>query len=489
MSRSLAAALITSLFCAACHVNPVTNRPQVILTSRDTEKSLGDQEARKVEATIGVVEDERLAAYISAIGERLTERAPANDYEFRFKIINMEEPNAFALPGGSVYVSRGLLILAGTEDQLAGVIGHEIAHVLGRDAGNRISLGAPLGIVTGIGAAATGIISPTLGNVIGGIGGVTQGLLLSPHDRQQERNADTYALDLTAKAGWRPEGLPEILHSLERYEALQGEDARALSFFASHPRTPERVRDTGRAAASIQHEAAPPIAASDSDFLSRLDGIVVGDDPAAGVFAGQQFIQPDMQLTLRFPDGWQTHNSWNQVAALDPDKHAMAVLTLAGEGDDPNAIAHAIAKQSGLDSKTFREIQINGLRAVRSGVITGRSNGRSQSVEATWIAFQGNVYQIACITTPDRLEQYRTPFKQIPHSFRATTADDLAKVRVVRLRIHRARAGESLAALLKRVGSPWDAKTAAVANALTADAALAEGTLVKAPLTEPYVPK
>jgi predicted Zn-dependent protease len=488
MMRSILCFVLAATFAAGCYVNPVTNRPQVILTSRDTEKTLGDEEAKKVEATLGIVADPELNAYVAAIGERLAGQAPADGYDFRFQVVDMKEPNAFALPGGHVYVSRGILMLANSEDELAGVIGHEIAHVLGRDSGSRISLGAPLTLATGIGAAATGIVSPVLGHLVGGIGGLTQGLLLSPYDRQQERNADQYGLQLAAAAGWQPQALPEILHSLERYEGLQGESSRALSFFASHPRTPERVRNTAREATAVERSKAAPIAADRAAFLNELDGLVVGDDPSTGFFEGPLFIQPEMQLAVRFPEGWETQNSPHRVVAVAPGGEALAILTHAGEGDDPKAVADAIAAQGGIDSGRFKTVDVNGLRAVRSGVITGRNGGRPTSLEATWIAHRGNVYQIVCATTPDRLETFHTAFVQTPHSFRPTTRNDLVRVRVERLRIHRARAGETMAGLLKRVGSSWDVDTATVANAVESGTVLADGALVKAAVAETYRP-
>lgn len=486
MSKLLPIPLLAALSLASCYVNPVTNRPQVILTSRDTEKTLGSEEAKKVEATMGLVDDPRLETYIAAVGERLVREAPDEDWDFSFHVVNMEEPNAFALPGGPIYVSRGLLMLANSEDELAGVVGHEIAHVIGRDTGSRLSLGAPLSIATGIGALATGIVSPVLGSVVGGIGGLTQGLLLSSYDRQQERNADSYALQLTGAAGWNPAALADILHSLERYEGLQGESSRALSFFASHPRTPERVRNTRDEAAKLPRDASLPAASGRSELFAVIDGLVVGDDPSAGVFDGQLFVQPELGIALRFPDGWQTQNSWNQVVGAAPEGEAVAVLTHAGEGDDPGAVARQAVAGSGIDPSQFKKVEINGLPAVRSGVVSGRSGRSATSLEATWIAHRGSVYQIVCATTPDRWERFRTALVQTPHSFRAASPRDVARVRVQRLRIHRARGGETVAALVERVGSSWDATTAAIANAVEIDTPLAAGTLIKAPIEEAY---
>lgn len=487
--RRISLALLLSLLFAACHFNPVTNRPQIMLTSRRAENALGDQHARQVEATMGLVAEPRLNAYIAAVGERLIRQAPAEGFDFHFRVVDMEEPNAFALPGGHIFLSRGILMLANSEDELAGVIAHEIAHVLGRDAGSRISLGAPVTLAAGIGAAATGIVSPYLGDLVGGIGGLTEGLLLSPYSRQQERNADAFGLRLAAAAGWEPHGLSNLLHALERHESLQGETSRAMSFFASHPGTPERVAETRRKADVVEPAAVPPIAARHADFLAVIDGLVVGNDPRAGFFDGPLFVQPELGFSIRFPDGWETHNQPDRVIAAAPDGEAMAILTLAGEGDDPMVIAAKLADNAGIDRAQLDKVEIHGLPAVHSGVLSGRDGRRSTAIHASWIALHGNVYQVTCATTPNRAPRLRTEYARIPNSFRPLASADLVRVRVQRLRIHRSKRGETVTDLLKRVGSSWDGETAAIANGVEANMVLPAGTLFKAAVEEAFAPR
>jgi len=473
----------------SCSYNQTTRRPELVLTSKETEQQLGEREAAKVEAAMGLVDDPQLTEYVSAIGQRLAAQSPSEGYEFDFYVVDMKEPNAFALPGGKVYVSRGILALANSEDELAGVIGHEVAHVLGRHTGHRITLGAPLTLVTGITAGLTSIISPGLGNLIGGIGGATQGILLSPYDRHQERQADDLGLKLAAGAGWDPAALSHILHSLEREEDLRG-SGDGLAFFASHPRTPERVRNTGRAAKKLQRGPGEPIAASRAQFLAKLDGLVVADNPARGVFDGGTFIQPEMGFALQFPKEWKHQNSPDQVIAAPSEEDAVVILKIAGEGDDPKPVAEAVAKKQGLDaSKLTREVEINGLEAVRSRSITGGSRRKKVAVEATWIAFGGAVYQIVSATSPDDVGRYHNDFVRIPHSFHDATPTDLARVKVDRLRLRKARRGETIAGLVARVGSIWTADEAAIANAVETDTVLDAGFLAKAPERETYRPK
>ncbi len=470
----------------SCSYNQTTHRPELVLTSKETEQRLGEREAAKVEAAMGLVDDPQLTEYVSAIGQRLAAQSPSEGYEFDFHVVDMKEPNAFALPGGKVYVSRGILALANSEDELAGVIGHEVAHVLGRHTGHRITLGAPLTLVTGITAGLTSIISPGLGNLIGGIGGATQGILLSPYDRHQERQADELGLKLVAAAGWDPAALSRILHSLEREEDLRGTGG-GLAFFASHPRTPERVRNTEREAKKLQRGPGQPMASSRAQFLAMVDGLIVGDNPARGLFDEGLFIQPEMGFALRFPKEWKHENSPDQVIAAPPEEDAVVILKIAGEGDDPKPVAQAVAKEQGLDaSKLTRDVEINGLDAVRSRSVTGGSRRSRVAVEATWIAFDGAVYQIVSATSPDDVDRYHDDFVRIPHSFRKVTPADLSRVKVDRLRLRKARRGETIAGLVARVGSTWTADEAAIANAVESDTVLDAGFLAKVPVRGTY---
>ena len=132
---------------SACAVNPVSGRPEFTVVSEAHERELGEEESRKVAAEMGLYDDPTLVAYVRSVGERLAAVSPRRDVAYTFQIVDMEEPNAFALPGGYIYVSRGLLALTNDEDELAGIVGHEIGHVAAKHAVRRVSRAAPLSIV------------------------------------------------------------------------------------------------------------------------------------------------------------------------------------------------------------------------------------------------------------------------------------------------------------------------------------------------------
>ncbi len=483
--RLLAALVAASL--SACAVNPVTGRHEMVLISQSTERELGADEAKNVAATMGLVDDARLVSYVRAVGARVAANSPLRDVDYTFAVVDLRAPNAFALPGGYVYVSRGLLAVTNSEDELAGVLGHEIGHIAARHAVQRLSRAAPIGVVTGLGALATGIVSPMLGDIVSGAGSAVNSAMLAPYGRDQEREADRVGVELAAKAGWDPDGLARSLETLEREDALsRRKDGGGISFFSTHPPLPERVENLRREASEVERAPASPIAGSRDAFLQRLDGLVVGEPASSGVFVAQTFVHPDLGVALAFPSGWKTRNERSVVRAVAPEGGATMALGLAGVGSDPAAPVAALDKQSGTDlSSKLERITVGGHPAVR---ILGQTTVRGEPlvVEATWVALGGRVFGIVGAAAPSRFDRYAPTFRSTVDTIHVPTSAERARVRETRIRIVRARAGETIADVLARTGSVWKADMAAVANGLEPDERLPAGRAVKVAVSEPY---
>ena len=477
---------VLSLGAPACAINPATGRPGLVLTSKEQERRVGEKEARDIERSIGLVRDAALASYVTSIGQRLLQQSSQAEAPFQFLIPDMVEPNAFALPGGYVYVSRGLLALANSEDELANVIGHEVAHVLARHSGRRATLAAPFALVTGITSLATSIVSPMLGDAISGLGHAAGGLVLSPYSRQQERQADRLGQQLAAKAGWDPQELSTFLRTLEREEALSDASARSFDFLASHPTTPERVENTAAEAKKLVRAKIAPIAANRNDFLARLDGLLIGPNPAEGVFIGNRFLQPELGFSFQPPPGWKTRNDRHLVAALEPKKRALSVLQAAAEGDDPVAVARASAEELGFDpDRDVHARRISDIPAAHVKTSVATSEG-PLTLSITWIAYGGRVYQVLGASPPEHFDAYETTFLSVARSFRPLRGDERGSIEETRLRIREARAGETLADLVQRTGATWSAEEAAVANGIDSSTGLQQGQRIKIPVRQPY---
>jgi predicted Zn-dependent protease len=471
-----------ALFVAAllsCAVNPVSRRPELVLISHERELEIGREESRKVEESMGLVRDPNLALWVESVGMRLAGHSPRRNLPYHFYVVDSADANAFALPGGHVYVTRGLLALVNQEDELASILGHEIGHVAARHSVRRMTVAAPFAVLTGIPALLTGIVSPALGNTIAGAGQLAGGLVLAPYSRDQEREADRLGMELAALAGWDPASMSSFLSTLERDEQASGATRRA-SWLDTHPATPERVRQSAARADELERGPRAPDSGNRTALVEKLDGLLLGDDPSQGVFVDSLFLHPDLDLAVRFPTGWETYNDRAYVAAVAPDEEAFVSLHVAGEGDDPLDGARADGVGPELEAE-LEGLTLAGLPARRLTV-----ERRGKTLVVTWLARQGLVYRFSGVSTSDAYEAHRATFASFVASVRGLSEVDRERVREIRLRGRRAEAGETLPDLLARHASSWTPAEAAIANALDADVTLHEGQLVKMAIPRVY---
>ncbi|MHC4945953.1 MAG: M48 family metalloprotease [Planctomycetota bacterium] len=236
------------------------------LQSLEEDRKLGAKTADQVTQQIGVFEDTEKEQYITAIGDRLTEEIENRRFQYDFHIVDQYEPNAFATPGGYIYVSRGLLALANREDELAGVIGHEICHVSCRHTARQLAKERPLAILTLPGRIVGNIVSDDLGNLLNAPINTVGKVTLASYSRGQESEADELGLALAARAGYQPDALANILDRLEREVELHTGEKRESSFFDSHPTTPQRKKDIEELAEEMERVSRPAIAKDRAEF-------------------------------------------------------------------------------------------------------------------------------------------------------------------------------------------------------------------------------
>jgi predicted Zn-dependent protease len=217
--------------------------------SEEDEIKLGAEYAEQVEQYMGFSGGAELNAYVDRIGQRLVKHSSRSHLKHEFHVVDMKEPNAFALPGGYIYVSRGLLAIMNSEDELAAVLGHEIGHVAGRHSAKQQTKSRgwiPLQILAGIGGAAASVVSPGLGGAVASMGQLPASLVLASYSRKQEKEADRFGQQYAAAEGWDPAALSDTMDALTREQELAGgRDPSRMSFFDSHPTTPERARGPG----------------------------------------------------------------------------------------------------------------------------------------------------------------------------------------------------------------------------------------------------
>lgn len=442
--------------------------------SREIER--GEQAAAAIEEQIGLVDHPALQQYIEAVGRRLAETSPRTGLAYQFRLLDMPDPNAFALPGGGVFVTRGLLVYLNDEDELASVLGHEIGHVVARHHAKQVLRSAPLAplrIATGIGGALAAVVSPTLGHTLSATGQLASALVLAPYSREQEREADRIGQRLAADSGWNPDAMSAFMETLGREEELRGGDPNRASFLATHPASAERGRAAHRYAAELVRSERAPIAPGRRAFLDRLVGILVGRSADEGVFDGNDFLHPGLEFAVTLPAGWEQLNQDDYVGALEREHSSGVIVAVAAEGDDPMAVAREAGRRL-RSTHAAEATEISGLRAARS-----RARESNVSAELTWISHGGLVYLVNGFAPTRDFARVHPQLRRAADSFRALSAGERSRIREDQLAVAEARADETLATLLERQGSRWTADEAAIANAILPNTRLGTGQPLK----------
>jgi predicted Zn-dependent protease len=471
------AALASWTLATSSHAQLLGSSPQ-----RDIEQ--GAEVAKLVERQIGLCTLPVTEAYLREVGQRLVAAADDPRWKFSFQIVDQEEPNSFAIPGGNIYVSRGLLALLEREDELAGVLGHEIAHVTQRHSAREQRKGFLPGLLSLPGKVVGSVVSENLGALIDAPIDTVGGAWLSHYSRSQEAEADRIGIGLAAKAGYQPTALADILQRLDRDVASQTGKEHRFNIFDSHPMTQTRLKDIRRRATLLRPAPTPPVAADSAAFLAKLDGVWWGENPEDGVFHKDQFLQPAIGFTLTLPAGWKDRNTPQYVISIHPNQEAMLLLGLAEHASDPEATGQEFIQKmkarAGIDPVSARNTTIGSFPAFLASY-QDRSGRTPVYLHFLWVTMADRTYQLIGLAP----EQHHQTLRNAALTLRPLTAVERDGVTGKRLRIVAAHRGERLEDLAARSGDAWSPDYTALVNGLDVEATLAEGQLVKIARLEP----
>ena len=453
----------------------------------EDERQAGADAARQLEDQVGLYPGEFLTSYLDSVGRRLVAALHDTPYYFRFKIIDQGEPNAFATPGGYIYVSRGLMALINTEDELAGILAHEISHVTLRHHAQQAQRGVLPDILTLPGRAVGKVVGKDVGDMVNAPLEAVGKTYMSSYGRAQESEADLAGMRLAARAGYDPSALADALNNLEHTVSLIAGTEAEFSFFDSHPQTPTRVADIELAAASIQWRAGKPFAKNQTALFKRLNGLTWGpNNPMQGIFAGQQFMQADMNFSIMFPDGWQTINTPRFVGAFEPGRKALVLFGSPERPGPANELAEAFADE--LRSKA--KLEPTEMRSFKIGEwpaylvrIEDTSGTEPVSIYNVWVNSDRSTFQIVAVGA----ERYRDDLRETALSLRDMTKDERSSIVAYRIRIATAQAGENLETLSARTGNVFSAEFTAAVNGLPSNVELDKAALIKILSEESYL--
>jgi len=458
---------------------------EVGLQSVEADRKMGQEAAEQVEIEIGISEDGDRTEYLNAVGQRLVRSIGDKRFEYRFQIVDQPESNAFAVPGGYVFISRGLLALTNTEDELANVIGHEIIHVSQRHTARQLAKARVPSLLALPGALVGSVVGENLGNIINAPILTMGAAYMAKHSRSDEFEADRLGQRLSAQSGYNPAALGTILSRLEKEAAIRTGEQRRPGFFDTHPTTPDRVSQITADAQKIEWSPDPAISGNSTEYLRKLDGLLVGEDPAHGVFQGRKFIHPVLDFIIELPPGWMAVNTPLSVAAYTEKKDAVVLLGIAGKGADPSQAAteltQAMHKEYGSRPSRSEPVKVGKLPAY---LVTYTDTSGKEPIHFffLYMAYRGLIYEFVGLAP----ESYRPTIRETALSFRPLTPRERASLRETRLRIVPARANETIRKLSGRTGNTWDDKTTAVVNGIPVQGPLNKGQLIKISVSMPY---
>lgn len=461
----------TLLLLGALAVLPVAAPPAAAEPDRSDAPRAGPEAVKMVFAEMGRLENEALQQYVEAVGQRVARAAPRIGSGYRFFVVDQWTPNAFALPDGSIFVSRGILALASSEEELANVLAHEITHVTQRHAIGRM--------------AVADSANPFLI-------GFARAAYLASFSRDQERDADRGGQALAAAAGYDPGAMAAFLRKLEYVERIQLGASRLPTFFDTHPATAERAGSTFDRGEKIPFSAKPGIAGDAEAYAQKLDGLPIGDDPAQGIFRGSRFLHPDLDFAVTFPDAWTLVNTARAVGAVAPRGEARIALEFAGQGDDAEAVARKYLAKEMKDSHArigrSGPVSVAGRSAFEVEVSLPTQAGTVVAL-LTFLPHEGTVYLISLAARAPSFSSYRGRAAATVRSLRKLDPAERETIDVMRLRLARAEAGESLRELSRRTKNVLDLQRTAVHNGVFTVGELEEGQLVRIAVSERYVPR
>jgi len=477
--RAALLALCIGTGLAGCAVNQATGERHLDLYGQEGEIAMGRQADTQIVASLGMYPGANVQSYAQDLGVQLAKTSERPDLPWTFRVIDDPVVNAFALPGGFIYVTRGLMTYVDNEAQLAGVVGHEIGHVTAQHSVHRMSTDqlTQIGVMTGM------ILIPEL-QKFGPIVNAGLGLLSLKYSRDDESQADQLGIRYMVRAEQDPRQLIGVFDMLARVSQTEG-GGRLPEWLATHPNPENR-------SASIQAELdtfktdLSLLSVNRNSYLALIDGMVFGPNPREGFFRAQHFYQPEMEFEFEFPSGWKTVNMKDMVAAVSTDQDAMVQITLA-QGASGEQAALQFFGQEGMQSEKPVKGTINGLPAVSAGFRVQTEDGVIQG-KASFVEYKGYTFQLLGYTTEQLWAKYQGSLSGSLGTFRRLTDAQILQVQPLHLKIITASNPSTLAELARQHNSPVPLETLAIINQIAENASVKTGDRIKMVEGEPLPP-
>lgn len=452
------------------------------------DRKLGEENSKLVEQEMGIYKHDSLQWLINSVGQKLVSRLKNKPFEFHFYLADSEEPNAFALPGGYIYVTRGILPLLQTEDELAGVMAHEIIHVMQRHSVKQIQKSMLTGILKLPGNLINSVTGTQLGNILNTPIGLVTGSYIAKYSRGHESESDKFGIQLAASAGYKTDALADALERLAKEVSVLTGEAEKRSYFSDHPYTPSRIAAIRNSAGMYKPVNPAPVVHSQQQFTRIFNGLIFGTNPAQGVFIDSLFVQPDLDFVCITPSRWTTVNKPSVVAAMQEKGESIVALQLTDNSKSPkqqaDELLEKVKKQESITVLQATDTVINSLPA---HIVRLKSVNKNNIaiMELIWLTYNKNIYQLTGIALPT----HQKLMHQSLTSFKAATVQQRHLVKLYRVRVIAAHQNETLSDVSKRTDNRLVPELTEIFNNVKAEQALPKGSLIKVVTVEAYKPR
>ncbi len=432
---------------------------------------MGRAEVTRARQESGFIADATLEQYVAGIGKQMAAASERPALPWEFHVIDDPMVNAFAAPGGFIFITRGILTYLNSEAELAAVVGHEIGHVTAKHTVAMLSQQQ----LAQVGLMAGAIAAPKVaGGVAGQLAGTAASLYFLKFSRNDESQADQLGHRYSLKQLYDVREMPNTFRTLERLSAVSGGNGMP-NFLSTHPDPGSRVQKTQAWADTVSN---PSRLHSDRDrFLTRIDGLLFGEDPEQGYFENGRFLHPGLKFQFMVPQGWQTSNTLAQVAMAEPNGTAQVSLSGAQQST-VDAAAQAFLAQQGLTSPGAQRTTVNGVPAVTADFTAATQDGQQLRGSVLFLQHNGQVFQFLGLALASSWGQQGGAITQVLRSFGPTSASQQFQQRKY-LRIVTLPRATPVATLAQQSNGAVSAQTLAIINGVPDGASLPAGKRVK----------
>ncbi len=461
-----------------CATNPVTGKRQVVLMSEEQEIAMGKEADPQIVAQFGLYEDKALQDFITQEGKKMAAISHRPNLNYEFKIVDSDVINAFAVPGGYVYFTRGIMAHFNNEAEFAGVLGHEIGHITARHsvAQQRNAILGQIGLIAGM------VLAPELAQ-FGQAASQGLGLLFLKFGRDAERQSDELGVEYSSKVKYDAHQMAGFFNTLERKGAESGA-AELPNFLSTHPNPGERNVTVNKLATDWQQKlnlTAPEV--NRNTYLKRIEGLIYGEDPKGGFLENNVFYHPVLKFQFLTPANWAYQNSPQQVQFAQKDGKALMFMTLA-PGKTLQEAASAVFQQYKLQALESREVSVNGLNAIAVVGTQPQQQGQQQQASirtlSYFIQYDNNIYHIIGVSAATDFNAYSPLFTNTMQSFKVLNDASKLNKKPDRVRLKTINQNSTLEQALRQHGVQTNKlEELAILNGLKLSDRVVQGTLIK----------